>query len=191
MRDIIILVIGGARSGKSSFSEEKAQELQKLHNSNVLYIASSIPFDDDMKDRVKKHKEQRPKSWYTLEEYKNFQLLYKKEEFLNSKVILLDCLTLMISNILLEYNGDFDKIPRSEIDKLEKNIIEEILKLINVCNEHNKELIIVSNEVGLGLVPPYRLGSIFRDIAGRANQLVAKMSNDVYLLTAGIPLKIK
>ncbi len=187
----MILVIGGARSGKSSFSEEKAQELQKLHNSNVLYIASSIPFDDDMKDRVKKHKEQRPKSWYTLEEYKNFQLLYKKEEFLNSKVILLDCLTLMISNILLEYNGDFDKIPRSEIDKLEKDIIEEILKLINVCNEHNKELIIVSNEVGLGLVPPYRLGSIFRDIAGRANQLVAKMSNDVYLLTAGIPLKIK
>lgn len=187
----MILVIGGARSGKSSFSEEKARELQNLHNSNVLYIASSIPFDDDMKDRVKKHKEQRPKSWYTLEEYKNFQLLYNKEEFLNSKVILLDCLTLMISNILLEYNGDFDKVPRNEIDELEKNIIEEILKLINICNEHNKELIIVSNEVGLGLVPPYRLGSIFRDISGRANQLVAKMSKDVYLITAGIPLKIK
>lgn len=187
----MILVTGGARSGKSKFSEEKAKELQDLYNSNVLYIASSIPFDEDMKDRIKKHKEQRPKSWYTLEAYKDFQLLYEKEEFLNSKIILLDCLTLMISNILLEYNGDFDKIPGNEIDELEKNIITEILKLINICKDHNKELIIVSNEVGLGLVPPYRLGCIFRDISGRANQLVAKISKDVYLITAGIPLKIK
>lgn len=187
----MILVIGGARSGKSSFSEERASELQNKLDTNVLYIATSIPFDEGMKDRVKKHRESRPSSWFTVEQYKTFNTLKDTTEFKESNVILLDCITLMISNILLEYPGDFDKISVADIDSLEKNILKEVDEVISTCNIDNKEFIVVSNEVGLGLVPPYKLGSIFRDIAGRINQRIAKKSTEVYLLTAGIPLKIK
>lgn len=187
----MILIIGGARSGKSSFSEEKAKEYKKELDTNVLYIATSIPFDEGMKDRVKKHQESRPSTWRTIEQYKNFKSIVDTKEFKECDVILLDCMTLMVSNILLEYNGDFDEISREEIDALEKDIIKEVDEVIRVCNLDNKRFIVVSNEVGLGLVPAYRLGSIFRDIAGRVNQRIAKESTDVYLMTAGIPLKIK
>ncbi|MPQ44154.1 bifunctional adenosylcobinamide kinase/adenosylcobinamide-phosphate guanylyltransferase [Clostridium tarantellae] len=187
----MILVIGGARSGKSSFAEKKAKELQYKLNTNVLYVATSIVFDEHMADRVRKHKESRPDNWPTLEQYKNFENIYDNEDFRRNKVILLDCLTLMVTNILLEYNGDFDKISNEQVNLLEKNIMNEVNKFIKVCKENNKEVVMVSNEVGFGLVPSYKLGSIFRDIAGRVNQLVAEKCEEVFLLTAGIPLKIK
>lgn len=187
----MILVIGGARSGKSSFAEEKAKKIQEVLDSNILYLATSIPFDEGMKDRIKKHRASRPSDWLTIEQYKNFNNLVEKDEFRSSSIILLDCLTLMISNILLEYKGDFDKISMEEIDELENEIQIEVDNLVKLCNEHGKELIVVSNEVGLGLVPPYKLGSIFRDISGKTNQFIAKYSKEVFLLTAGIPLKIK
>lgn len=187
----MIFVIGGARSGKSSFAEEKTKELQENLDTNVLYVATSIPFDDDMKDRVQKHKDSRPSTWHTLEQYKGFKSMRDTEAFKQSNVILLDCMTLMVSNLLLENNVDFDTVPRSEVDIMEANIVNEIREFISICKENNKQLVIVANEVGLGVVPPYRLGNIFRDIAGRANQLIARESEEVFLLTAGIPLKIK
>lgn len=185
------LILGGARSGKSSFAEQLAKDLRVDLKTNVAYIATSIAFDDGMKDRIKKHRESRPADWYTIEQYKNFKEIEKREEFTNSNVILLDCMTLMVSNLLLEYQGDFDKITTDEIDQLEKYIIEQVDELLSVCNIEEKEFIVVSNEVGLGLVPSYKLGSIFRDIAGRINQRLAKEAKEVYLLTAGIPLKLK
>lgn len=185
------LILGGARSGKSSFAEQLAKDLRADLKTNVAYIATSIAFDDGMKDRIKKHRESRPADWYTIEQYKNFKEIENREEFINSNVILLDCMTLMISNLLLEYQGDFDKITPNEIDQLEKYIIEQVDELLAVCNIEDKEFIVVSNEVGLGLVPSYKLGSIFRDIAGRINQRLAKEAKEVYLLTAGIPLKLK
>lgn len=187
----MIFVIGGARSGKSSFAEGKTKELQEKLNTNVLYVATSIPFDDDMKDRVQKHKDSRPNTWHTLEQYKDFKSMVDTEFFKKSDVILLDCMTLMVSNLLLENNVDFDTVPRCEVNVIEANIITEIKNFLSICREYNKNLIIVANEVGLGVVPPYRLGNIFRDIAGRANQLIARECEEVFLLTAGIPLKIK
>lgn len=183
----MVFITGGARSGKSSFAEDYVKKISAVDE--VLYIATAIAFDDGMKSRIKKHRESRPSEWATLEKYKDFKSLGENKVFKEKKVILLDCLTLLISNLLLEYKGDFDKITVEEIEELEKNIEREITDLLESCRE--KEFIIVTNEVGLGLVPSYKLGSIFRDIAGRMNQKIAKEAKEVYLLVSGIPMKIK
>ncbi|MGL4656456.1 MAG: bifunctional adenosylcobinamide kinase/adenosylcobinamide-phosphate guanylyltransferase [Sarcina sp.] len=182
----MILVIGGARSGKSTFAEKKASEFKELYKTNVMYIATSIGFDAEMKDRIKKHRESRDNSWVTLEKYKKF----KKEDMSEKcEVVLLDCLTLMISNLILETKYDFDRITPKEVDDIENLVEKEIKSFLEIFRE--KEIIIVSNEVGLGLVPPYRLGAIFRDISGRMNQLIAREAEQVYLMTAGIEMRIK
>ncbi|MGL4736768.1 MAG: bifunctional adenosylcobinamide kinase/adenosylcobinamide-phosphate guanylyltransferase [Cellulosilyticaceae bacterium] len=187
----MLLVIGGARSGKSTFAEEKAKSYQAEKGGNVLYIATSIAFDDDMKFRVAKHREARPSTWLTLEQYKGFETLADHPDFQACETVMIDCMTLMVSNLLLEQEVDFDHIKYDQISEIEQMIVQEVEELIAVCEAHNKQFIVVSNEVGLGVVPPYRLGNIFRDIAGRINQKIARQSEEVYLLTAGIPLKIK
>ncbi|MBP0724448.1 bifunctional adenosylcobinamide kinase/adenosylcobinamide-phosphate guanylyltransferase [Bacillus sp. RG28] len=187
----MIFIIGGARSGKSSFAEKKALEIQETIQGNVVYLATSIVFDEDTKNRVEMHQSSRPSTWKTIEQYKSFQALQEHEDFMGNKIILLDCLTLMITNLLLEEEDDFDTVSNERIRDIEQKIKEEIESLIMVCRSHNKILLVVSNEVGFGIVPAYRLGSIFRDIAGRMNQYIASLADDVYLITAGIPLKIK
>lgn len=187
----MILVIGGARSGKSTFAEEKVKAIQQEKGGNVLYIATSIAFDDDMKFRIAKHREARPSTWLTLEQYKDFKGLGEQVDFKACDTVLIDCMTLMVSNLLLEQDVDFDHVKYDKISEIEKMIVEEVDTLLEVCKVHHKQLVVVSNEVGLGVVPPYRLGNIFRDIAGRINQKIARESEAVYLLTAGIPLQIK
>lgn len=188
----MLLVLGGARSGKSTFAEEEVKKYEALTTgAHVLYVATALAFDEGMKDRIKKHQAQRPSHWHTLESYKGFDKLDGNEDFKRSQIIMMDCMTLMITNLLLEYTGDFDTISRTEIEGLEKGIIEEVDVFVKMCHLHQKQLVIVANEVGLGLVPPYRLGSIFRDIAGRINQKLAKEATEVYLLTAGLPLQLK
>lgn len=187
----MIFVIGGARSGKSSFSEQKASDIQEAIGGNVLYVATSIAFDADMKYRVAKHQEARPSTWLTLEQYKGFNTLHEVDSFNACDTVLLDCMTLMVSNILLEQEVDFDTVCYDQISDIEKKIVGEVEQFLQVCQKHNKQLIIVANEVGLGVVPPYRLGNIFRDIAGRVNQRIAREAEEVYLLTAGISMQIK
>lgn len=177
----IVLVTGGARSGKSTFAEEKV----KSYGEDILYIATSIAFDDGMKDRIKKHRMQRPQHWETLERYKEFN----KIEIRKYDGVIVDCITLMVSNILLEYPGDFDKISVEEIDGIEKTIFTEIEYFLDSLNSQN--IVLVTNEVGMGLVPSYKLGGVFRDIAGRVNQYLAKKADEVYVTISGIPLKIK
>lgn len=177
----IVLVTGGARSGKSTFAEEKV----KSYGEDILYIATSIAFDDGMKDRIKKHKMQRPQHWETLERYKEFNTI----EIRKYDGVIVDCITLMVSNILLEYAGDFDKILVEEIDDIEKSIFIEIDYFLESLEGQN--IVLVTNEVGMGLVPSYKLGGVFRDIAGRVNQYLAKKSEEVYMTISGIPLKIK
>lgn len=187
----MILVLGGARSGKSTYAEQKAAICAQEQHSEVLYIATAIAFDKDMKNRIKKHQDQRDANWHTIEQYKDFQNLSDAEAFQRSQIVLVDCITLMVSNLLLEYDGDFDTITCDAIDILEQRIVSEVNRLVAICKTNHKQLVVVSNEVGLGLVPAYRLGCIFRDIAGRINQLLARESDEVYLLTAGIPLTLK
>ncbi|SFD35979.1 bifunctional adenosylcobinamide kinase/adenosylcobinamide-phosphate guanylyltransferase [Bacillus sp. UNCCL81] len=188
----MILVIGGARSGKSSYAERRVKELPTNAN-DVVYIATAIPFDGDMNERIKRHQDDRPIEWHTVERYKQFNQLKMNEAFLQSKYVILDCMTVMITNLMFDYytDIDFETINNEQINKLEIDIENEVHELVSVCDQQGKTLIVVSNEVGYGLVPSYRLGRIFRDIAGRINQKIASRAEEVILVTAGIPLRIK
>lgn len=181
----MILITGGARSGKSTLAESIAKETGE----NIVYIATAIPFDDGMKDRIKRHRESRPRDWQTIEKYDDFQDIIENQNFINCDTVLLDCMTLMVSNLLLESGIDFEKCSYNDIDKIEKYIFNQINILLKVTRE--KKFIVVTNEVGMGLVPSYKLGSVFRDIAGRVNQHLAARSKEVYLTVSGIPIKIK
>lgn len=182
---MIVLVTGGVRSGKSIFAQEY---INKIGN-EITYIATAIPFDEGMKYRIKKHRDSRPKEWKTIEMYKSFEKLESNTDFLSSDSILFECMTLMVSNLLLEENienADYEKI-----DIIERKIFFEVEKIIEIIKKYNKNLIVVTNEVGMGIVPSYKLGNIFRDIAGRINQYLAKESDEVYITISGIPLKLK
>lgn len=173
----IILLLGGARSGKSTFAQALAGQLGK----KVLFVATGEPLDDEMKARIKEHKKNRPRNWRTLEAPNQTGKSLKKQ-IGNAEVVLIDCITLLVSNLLR------DVIDYTEV---EKHVMEEINELIAAFKASRTNFIIVSNEVGLGLVPDNKLGRKYRDILGKANQLIAKHASEVYFMTAGIPLKIK
>jgi len=183
----VTFVIGGSRSGKSTFAEMKANEYGK----KVLYIATAVITDQAMEDRVKKHKEQRPKSWETLEMYSDFYKLTNFNEFNESDVVLIDCMTTLIGNYMFDSKLDFDTCSIEEVNNLEKIIIKNIISLITICNNNNKKLIIVSNETGLGVVPSYYMGNYFRDMSGRTNNRIGKESDYMYFIFSGIPIKLK
>lgn len=185
-----ILITGGSRSGKSTFAESIAKNYEDIYKSGVLYIATSIPFDEEMKIRVKKHRVQRPSHWHTLEAYKDFDVHFRKDE--NKKqVVLIDCITLMISNIMFEENSDWENADENEISRIEEKIINELDKLLEAVKEEGATLIAVTNEVGMGIIPANKLSRIFSDIAGRVNQKLSKAAGEVYFCVSGIPVKIK
>ena len=184
--DNLILVTGGARSGKSSFGEE----LVKKFGSNVLYIATSIPFDEEMKLRVKKHRERRPSCWETVEAYKDFDLKLDGK-LVGKSAVMLDCITVMISNIMFEKQVDWDNLRSDDNDGLEEYVRCEVDKLLRIIEEAGLHFIVVTNETGMGIVPENALARVFRDIAGRMNQNLAKAAGEVYLCVSGIPVKIK
>ncbi|NLD49517.1 MAG: bifunctional adenosylcobinamide kinase/adenosylcobinamide-phosphate guanylyltransferase [Clostridiaceae bacterium] len=181
-----ILVTGGSRSGKSSFAETLAKQM----NSDVLYIATSIPFDDEMRLRVQKHREQRPCTWSLLETYKDLDVL-QNDVYKHKKVFLLDCITLMVSNIMLEKAFDWDNLNNESIEEVENCVRMEMEKLLSSIEKLPGDFIAVTNEVGMGIVPENKLSRIFRDIAGRANQMLAQKADEVYLCVSGVPVKIK
>lgn len=174
----MILVTGGARSGKSSFGESLLKDLDK-----VLYIATSIPFDDEMKDRVRKHRESRSSHWETLEAYKDF------EDKIQNKYdgVILDCITIMITNLLLEKIDEFNE----DYNAIEAYIMKEIEKAVKVLKSLNSKVVLITNEIGAGIVPENKMSREFRDIAGRVNQYLGKECEEVYLAVCGIPVKIK
>ncbi|MEG0180389.1 MAG: bifunctional adenosylcobinamide kinase/adenosylcobinamide-phosphate guanylyltransferase [Terrisporobacter sp.] len=182
----IVLVTGGARSGKSSFAES----LCINQNNRTAYIATSVAFDDEMKDRVKKHQESRPQEWKTYEIYKD---IYSIVETLdkNHGTVLLDCLTLMINNLMFTYGIDIETASTDEVNEIEEYIKNQIEKLLEKVKNTNLYFVIVTNELGMGIVPENKLSRIYRDFVGRANQQIAKTSDEVYLVVSGIPMKVK
>jgi len=175
----IILVTGGARSGKSKFAEKLAL---KLGNGRAAYIATAQIFDDEMAHRVKLHKARRNDSWTTYEAPFNADKTILTLE--NFDAILFDCVTIYLSNFLCA--ADFDDIEKIYIDA--ENLID---KLINAAKKINAVIIFVSNEVGGGIVPENKLARIFRDVAGLANQRIAENAEQVFLTVAGIAVDIK
>lgn len=182
----IIMVTGGTRSGKSTFAEKTASGF----GDKVLYIATSVAFDDEMKERVKKHKEQRPSGWFTLEAYKGLDRCLDTvgKDF---DAALLDCLTLMVSNLMLEKDMDWENMTVDEINKVEAVVAKEVDKLLDAALESGFPFVIVTNELGMGVVPSTVLGRAVRDIGGRANQKLAQVADEVYLCVSGIPVRIK
>ena len=159
----VIMVTGGSRSGKSVIAEQKAKEYGKR---SVLYLATAIPIDDDMKERIRMHQERRDPEWGTYEGYRDLGEVVKNTE---KNTILLDCVTVMITNILFEEEErDFDKISASEVEKLESEVIKELTNLVKAI-----------------------LGRIFSDISGKANQVLASLSDEVYVAISGLPLRLK
>ena len=203
MSKSFILILGGARSGKSRFAQQMAKGLRE----KVLFVATGQPLDEEMASRIEEHKRIRPKNWLTLEiDARVGQTL--EGQIGGAGIVLLDCLSLLVSNVILNPSlplslraersnllaptaGSMKNLEKIDFTKAEKRVADEIDELIKCIEKHKDIFIVVSNEVGLGLVPENKLGRVYRDLLGRANQLLAQRANEVYLMVSGIPVKIK
>lgn len=190
----IIYVTGGAKSGKSKFAEDLLLSLNDGKQKNV-YLATSVVFDEEMQKKVELHKARRKDNWITVESYKNFS--QSLEEVMNENKknkknnMLVDCLTNMISNIIFENEEiDWEKPEKNQLEKCDENVEKEVQNLCEIFKNF-ENVVIVSNEVGMGLVPAYPLGRYFREIAGKMNQFVAEKADEAYFVVSGIPMKIK
>ncbi|MDP3387329.1 MAG: bifunctional adenosylcobinamide kinase/adenosylcobinamide-phosphate guanylyltransferase [Eubacteriales bacterium] len=181
----LILVTGGARSGKSSIAERIFEDYDEL-----LYIATSVPFDEEMNDRIVKHRERRGGRWRTVEIYEDFLQLEDNQDFIMCKGILLDCITVMLSNRFY-YKEINEHTSLEQYDELECVILEDISNLINLAKSHGKKMVIVTNELGMGIVPIDRMTRMYRDMAGRINQYIAKEADKVILAVSGIGVELK
>ncbi|MFZ5647040.1 MAG: bifunctional adenosylcobinamide kinase/adenosylcobinamide-phosphate guanylyltransferase [Bacillota bacterium] len=179
----VVLVLGGSRSGKSLFAERLAARM----GGPVTYMATLDAGDGEMERRVAAHRERRPAEWITVEETRNIpgKVL---EAGKGSGVLLVDCVTGWLSNLLLD--GD---LPRPGSSGAEKEVYIEsrVKELAAAVRQCRSSVVLVSNEVGMGMVPPYPLGRIFRDIAGNANRILALAADEVYLVVAGLAVEIK
>jgi adenosylcobinamide kinase/adenosylcobinamide-phosphate guanylyltransferase len=169
-----LFVLGGCRSGKSSFALDRAQ---KFSGDSKVFIATCIPQDDEMKHRVMRHQEERSRNWHTVEAPVDLP-----EAIVDSgneaDLILVDCLTLWINNLLME-NHDSDQI------------LDEVQNLTRAVASVACPVILVSNEVGTGIVPENKLARLYRDLVGSTNQAVAECADQVIWVAAGIPVTIK
>lgn len=182
----LILVTGGARSGKSTFAEDYV----KRYGPDILYVATSIACDEEMKMRIKKHRDSRPEWWETIEAYKDLDI-YLQNSNAKKDAVILDCITIMITNLLMEKITDWDTMTDVQIEEAESSVRLEIDKLLNVIKTMQIPFIVVTNEVGMGIVPEYPSARVFRDVSGRVNQILARAADEVYLCVSGIPMKVK
>jgi len=170
----LILVLGGARAGKSTFALRLAEA--QLGDSKGCFIATAQALDTEMAERIARHREERSAKWTTIEE--PYQLDNALLQAAESTVVVIDCLTLFVSNWLLR--------AENESEQTIQTIVAQLLASVN-----SQTVICVSNEVGLGIVPDNALARTFRDLLGRVNQQFAAAADEVYLLVAGLPLQLK
>ena len=165
-----ILVLGGARSGKSAFAEGLVRQTGLARH----YVATGRAWDDEMQARIARHREDRGDGWTTHEEPLE---LVERLEAINApgQVVLVDCLTLWVTNLMME----------------ERDMAAEFSRLAQHVSTARTALVLVSNEVGLGIVPENRMARDFRDHAGRLHQAIAAVAAEVYFVAAGLPLKMK
>ncbi len=187
----LVLILGGARSGKSTFAERLAARSGR----SVAFIATATPGDEDMRRRIARHRATRPQGWYTLEEPLRLAAAVRQAAE-HADVLLLDCMALWLANWFGQ-QGDIDFEQASGASAISDAYtggvlqdIEELLDTVAALSPH-KTLIVVSNEVGLGIVPAYALGRIYRDILGWVNQRLARVADRVYLMVAGLGVDIK
>lgn len=183
---MIMMLTGGARSGKSTYAQRFAANYR-----NVAYVATAVSTDEEMDVRIEKHKKQRPQEWRTYEEGYDLQKVIGNSEH---DVYLIDCMTAYITNLLLEEKRDWEEqdiLSAEEQNKLEQKIDRKINELFYACQKSRADFIVVTNEVGMGLVPANSLGRLFRDVSGRVNRMLAEKANEVYLVVSGLLLPLK
>jgi len=178
------LLLGGARSGKSSYAERLAKEL----GGRVLFVATAEAGDEEMRRRIEKHKKGRPAGWKTLEASLDVAACLPGPA-VQADVVILDCITLLMNNILCRQMAGGEA--ELDAERVEKEANLEIDALIECMKKSQASFIIVSNEVGCGLVPADAMSRLYRDMLGRANQTLAAFADYVYLMVAGIPLPLK
>lgn len=191
----IVLVTGGARSGKSAFAEEQLADRER-----VCYIATGLPRGEDpeWQERIRLHQERRPASWTTQEQYAGLADWLREQ---SHPVYLLDCATLLTSNRLFDLIAQHfpDKLELTEENFLSRQdqsfllqlLEEEWQELLSTIRQTDAECWIVTDEVGLGIVPETRLGRFFRDVQGKINQLIAKEASEAYLVICGLAQQLK
>jgi len=168
-----ILITGGCRSGKSRFALDYANR----HFSKKLYLATCEVLDEEMARRVENHKKMRGPEWETVEEpVEIVEKILRYES--KMEVILIDCMTLWLSNLLMKWDND-------------QRVMGEVDRLVNILHQSRTSFILVSNEVGMGIVPADPLGRRFRDLTGIANQKIAEMADTVIFMVSGIPIFLK
>ena len=170
----IIFFIGGCRSGKSTYALQTAE---KIPGGRKIFIATCVPQDDEMKQRVARHQRERSQNWVAVEEPLNLPEAILQNSP-RADVILIDCLTLWVSNLLMKTDD-------------EKKLADIISQLIDALEKATCPIVLVSNEVGTGIVPENKLARQYRDIIGLANQAVAKTAGKVIWMVAGIPVIVK
>ncbi|MBV2143849.1 bifunctional adenosylcobinamide kinase/adenosylcobinamide-phosphate guanylyltransferase [Falsochrobactrum sp. TDYN1] len=166
----VIFVLGGARSGKSSYAEK----LVEASGFKPVYLATGRAFDCEMESRIATHRDRRGPQWRTLEEPLDLVTMLKDNAAADS-FVLVDCLTLWLTNLMMA----------------ERDITAESAALVTVLPELHGPVVFVSNEVGLGIVPENRMARAFRDSAGFLHQSVASVADEVYFMAAGLPLRMK
>ncbi|MCP3873887.1 MAG: bifunctional adenosylcobinamide kinase/adenosylcobinamide-phosphate guanylyltransferase [Desulfobacteraceae bacterium] len=174
MKNKVSFIIGGCRSGKSSYALDQAN---KIKGKNKIFIATSVPTDAEMEKRVEKHQQERGENWYTIEEPLN---IHDTIDQYSSKacVILVDCLTLWVSNLM------FHSYDQTQVE----TAVQNLERALEQCK---CPVFLVSNEVGTGIVPENMLARQFRDFAGLVNQRIAKVADKVVMTIAGIDVQIK
>jgi len=177
----LIFILGGARSGKSAYAQRLAEE---LGGARVAYVATAEAGDEEMRARIETHRADRPAGWYTVEAPRLAGLDLATASG-DSRVLLLDCVTLLVSNAMIAAGDEASGAAASAAAE------REIDALLTAYGAGDATWIVISNEVGMGLVPPYPLGRIYRDALGRANQKIAAAADRVLLLVAGIPWELK
>lgn len=177
------LVLGGARSGKSDF----AQKLALDWGGPVLFVATAQAGDEEMRRRIQEHQRSRPASWRTVEEPAHLTEAITAHQG-DAQVVLVDCLTLWLANL---FSGGTPRQEQELSPELETRVFTELGNLHDWFRASPASLITVSNEVGMGIVPPTPLGRAYRDLLGRVNQFLGVRADEVYLLVAGIPIELK
>lgn len=183
---MLTLILGGARSGKSDF----AQRLAIASGRDVMFVATMQAGDDETRARISAHRATRPPHWRTVEAPRNVLGALESNAGHHSFVVV-DCLTLWVSNLLIEHLGEAEAESALDATRALDAIADSVSALVQWCAVSTDEIVFVSNEVGLGVVPPYPLGRAYRDALGATNRTIASRADGIYWLTAGLALELK
>ena len=179
----VVLLTGGVRGGKSAMAQRLLED-----GGEVLYIATARCLDGEMERRIALHRASRPSGWKTVEASARLDRVLEENP---GGAVLLDCVSNMVTNLMLDAEPDYDALSQARVEEIERDVTAEFDRLMDTLHRQGRRAVIVTNEVGLGLIAPYRLGRVFADILGRVNQRLAARSDEVYLLACGLPLRLK